>query len=397
MAKRTWVKGSAGFSLVEMMVALLFTLVLMAGMSSVFKGTLMTFTTSSEKLASARRNRMSLDLLYDDLNNAGMYLTDLTTSPALSDTNPAFYFNPGTQAKTVAEVLVANEQSGVNQGADELLFYMDEPLPFEGTLGTTGAKVAAQMVNEAVAPTTTDFTYTIACTDPTYAKQVTKGLAVIFKDSWETQYIKTATPSGSDVTIETEADPQAAITGRGASGLPSKFPHITASGLNPGTGIVFVRPAQMVRYSIRVMNLDPANTSALTPCLVRQQGAYNNTAFTPNPGGGLQIITENVTGFRVYLSADAGKNWVGGDGFNTWANIRTGLNAQLASSGREGFKSIDNDFNWIRSIPVLVRVDVTTRTTTRRAEYSSQSDKPAFKQQTQSVVMVPRHFGLTMN
>ena len=51
----------------------------------------------------------------------------------------------------------------------------------------------------------------------------------------------------------------------------------------------------------------------------------------------------------------------------------------------------------IRDNPILVRLDITTRTALQRGEYSSTGTTLAYKTLTQSLVMVPRHFGLTLN
>lgn len=394
MARSRSTKASLGFSLVELMVALVFTMVLMAGMSAVFKASLTTFATTGEKLASLRRNRMALDMVYDDLNNAGMYLTDLSNPPAVSSGNEAFYFLPD-----------PTKIPGVTQGADELYFYMDEPLPFEGTLRATQARTASSLVatGAAIDPAK-DFTYDIECDQQaTNAKLVKKGQVIIFKDFWELGYINNdPSPTGSRVTVTVGADPNAAINGSGLSGLPNKFQHIVQSGAVNGTGIVFIRPRQMVRYSIQTLNLDPASKLASTLCLVRDQGTYSTSGFTPDPvATPQQIITENVVGFRVYLSADSGRNWVGGPDYTSWAapskGVKAALEAQLQNFGRNGYTSIGTNLNWFRSIPVLVRVDVTTRTAVKRSEYSQAGDTLEYKQQVKSVVMVPRHFGLALN
>ncbi len=387
MAERNPRTSTRGFSLVELMIAVLFTMILMAGMAAVFRSTLTTFTATGEKLSAARRNRMSLDLLYDDLNNAGMYLTDLSTPPALSTANEAFYVLPDPKANAGTPI------PGVTGGADELYFYMDEPLPFEGTLKSSTAKTAAELVASGSAAGSADFTYTVNCGDATYAKQVTKGMVFIFKDSWETGYISSdPTTSTTDVTIVTGSDPTSAVTGRGSAGLPAKFQHIKGSS---GTGIVFIRPAQMVRYSLQALKLDPQNSAGTTLCLVRDQGTYSTAGFTADQPQ--QIVTENVVGFRVYVSTDSGRNWVGGAGYTDWAGIKAGINSQLVNSGRDGYTSLGSDLNWFRSTPVLVRVDVTTRTATQRAEYSATGKTLAYQENLQSVVMVPRHSGLTMN
>src|SRR5574344_1325703 len=116
---------SRGFSLVELLVAVLFTGLLMAGMATVFKASLGTFATSSEMLSSSRRNRMSLDMLYDDLNQAGALPTSLMLYPTVDPTIPPFIIRPN-QAYTGTDV--------TNPLTDELCFYYDEILPFAGTL-----------------------------------------------------------------------------------------------------------------------------------------------------------------------------------------------------------------------------------------------------------------------
>jgi len=375
-------RRSRGFSMVELLVALVFTMILMVGMGAVFKASLTTFHTAGEKLSSQRRNNMSLDLLGDDLNNAGMYLTDLANLPSVSSGNPPFQIVPNPSTIT-----------GVTQGADELYFYMDEPLPFDGTLTSSASstKSASELVASESAASSSDYTYTIDCHESAYAKQVAQGQTFIFKDAWDTGYVS-ATPvvSGTSVTVVAGASSSSAITGSGASGLPSKAKHIT------GSGVLFVKPAQLVKYSIQLLKLDPDSATGI-PCLVRDQGAYSTSGFTADSAL-RQVITENVAGFRVYLSADSGQTWVGGSAYSTWSAVRTALNAQLATYGRADYLTTANSEHWFRSIPVVVRVDVTTRTARQRTEYSdSTTPTLAYKEQTQSVVIVPRHFGLTMN
>jgi len=67
------------------------------------------------------------------------------------------------------------------------------------------------------------------------------------------------------------------------------------------------------------------------------------------------------------------------------------------SSGRPDHQTTRASEHWFRSIPTLVRVDVSTRTATQRTEYSDTPNTLAYKDLTQSLVFVPRHSGLTMN
>lgn len=397
MVKHRSFPRTSGFSLVEMLVAMVFTLVLMAGLSAVFKASLSTFYTSGEVLSSARRNRMSIDLLGDDLNAAGMYLVDLSVPPPVVATTPPFFILPN--------MPITGAGANDAQAADELYFYMDQPLPFEGALQAAAPQqTAAELVVSGVAPVAADNTYSVECLNVTYANQVKKGQVFIFKDFWETAYINAdPTVSGTVATVVAGPDPNATVTGTGSAGLPSKAKHL------PGSGIVFILPAQMVRYRVVLLQLDPLNANGI-PCLVRDQGVYNGAAFAATMPQ--QIITENVSGFKVYLSSN-GQDWAGlglpatttgfSAGWDASTGIRGLLDTQLASSGRPNFKTTRGSEHWFRSIPTLVRVDVSTRTATQRTEYSNapvDATHPpvaVYRDLTQSLVFVPRHSGLTMN
>ena len=262
--------------------------------------------------------------------------------------------------------------------------------------------------------------YTIECPTKAYADQVVEqakktdegGLVAIFKDFWEALHIIDASASGSDVTITTGETPNSDITGTGASGLPARTKH------NYGAGIVFAKPAQMVQYGIEMLELHPDGTRI--PCLVRRQGLYSVSGstidFTDNKRR--QIITENVSGFKVYLSVDGGRNWAGekkdpGSGFENGWNGANGIRSQIddrltggdglgGAAGRRSFKisGTRGDEHWFRSVPTLVRIDLTTRTAAKRVEYAAASNPDAptaeYRTLTQSLIFVPRHFGLPM-
>ncbi len=388
MAKPRFFKGPNGFSLVELLVALMFTMLLMAGMATVFKSSLSTFYTSGELLSSARRNRMSIDLLGDDLNAAQMYLLDLSIPPLVTAAMPPFFIVPN--------VPIPGAGVGDPQTTDELYFYLDQPLAFEGSLAGAGpARTAAELVMQGAAFQASDRTFDIECPEG-YASQIKQGQILIFKDSWEIAYIDTppGTPVGNRVTVVAGADAKAAMTGTGSAGLPSKAKHI------PGSGVVIMQPAQMVRYRVQMLQLDPTRAAGI-PCLVRDQGTYNGANFVADQPQ--QIVTENASGFKVYLSTNSGTSWaglgLGATGFDAgWdQGIRAQLDTQLASSGRPNFQTTRGDEHWLRSIPTLVRVDVTTRTATQRTEYANVPNTAAFRDLTQSLVFVPRHTGLTMN
>lgn len=383
----------AGFSLAELLVALVFTMVLMAGMANVYKASLSAFYTSGESLSSSRRNRMSVDLLVEDLNQAGMFLTDLSVPPAVSEAMPTFLILPNMH--------VDGHGDNDPDTTDELYFYVDQPLSFEGTLTAASTqRAAAELVAAETALTNADNTYTFSCDSVTYANQVAAGQVLILKDTWEAVSILSVTSSGSSAMVVTGPMPNASITGSGAAAPASRVRHLA------GSRVVPIQPAQMVRYRIQMLQLDPSSTTGI-PCLVRDQGGYSSTAFTASQAQ--QIIAENVAGFAVYLSSDGGQTWAGLDpatgakalysGYDAgWdTGIRTELDAQLMTSGRPGAKTTRIGPTWFRTIPVLVRADITTRTATRRSEYATNPTVAAFRLQTQSLILVPRHSGLVLN
>jgi hypothetical protein len=399
MGKRNRSLGSLGFSLVEMLVALVFTGLLMAGMSQVFKSSLSSFYTSGEVLSSSRRNRMAMDMLYDDLNTSAMYLTSLSSPPmGISATNPVFYI--------LRNMPVASPGPDDPATADQLFFYMDQPLSFEGRITVAGNSAAEIIANQAGVATADDSKFVIDCGDLSYAKQVKVGQSFILKDSWETLYVSAVdAPTTSVVTVTAGANPNVGIMGTGAAGTPSRFKHI------PDSRVLFYSPGQMVRYSIKMKKLDPQIPNGI-PCLVRDQGNYNALGFVADAN--LEsIITENVAQFRAYVSVDSGATWAGLDGTTglpksyaatdldtCWTKgIRAELDAKLATVGRADYTTTAGNEHWFRKIPALVRIDITTRTAVKRAEYANSAvpTATAYKNTVQSLVVVPRHFGLPIN
>ena len=401
MVKPSFIRNAKGFSLVELLVALLFTSFLMAGLAAVFKASLSTFYTSGENLSNVRRNRMSIDLLSEDINLAGMYLTDLAAPPMTLEGAPPFYILPNQLIDN------ANPDNGDPRTSDELYFYLDEPLPFEGTLKAAPVEqTAAHMVLDALegkeSNPSSNF-YTVDCSKNDYAELVKEGQVAIFKDFWEAVYVVGLTrPSETSVSFRAGAAPNAGITGSGPSGLPSRASHIVNT-----TKVLFVKPAQMVRYRIEMVELDPI--AGAIPCLVRDQGVYawDGSGFKPAPGIMQQIITENVSGFKVYLSVNGGVEWAGrgfedaGGNFETGWNSSTGIRGlidkQLRESPHPIIPSTRGHEHWFRSVPTLVRVDVTTRTATKRTEFSESNQELAHRELTQSLIFLPKHFGLPMN
>jgi Tfp pilus assembly protein PilW len=381
--------------MVEMLVALVFTMVLMAGMATVFKASLSTLFTSGEALSNVRRNRLSVDLLGQDLDTACMTL-DMTTPPPYSDTCPDFYVLPNMPITGVP----ASPAVGDPTSADQLYFYVDQPLPFQATLHTG-------FLGPVHLPS-----LTFDCAgSATYAGMVASGQFFVLQDAYEVGAIGTTTVTGSQVVVQTVA-----ATNPNGYDPTGDFIHNHMATSN----VLIYQPAQMVRYSVQYLMLNPnASDGNLIPCLVRDQGNYSTSGFTATQPQ--QIITENVTGFKVYLSVspnlvatnDAGA-WAGspttqGSGFTDmagWNSLLLGttspqaasITTQLAAKAPNAIAPASDPY-WFRDNPVLVRVDLTTRTAAQRTEYigvnnASAATGAAYKLLTQSLIFVPRHSGL---
>lgn len=386
-----------------MLVALVFSLFLMAGLASIFKASIGSFATASETISSGRRNRMAMDLLSDDLNMAGMVPSDLFGYPRnISTTNPAFRITPN----------VAYTGTDADAKADMLDFYYDNVLPFDGSLDVTLTPTSVQVANGG--ETTDNKEFTITFRDADQAAQVESAftahpISIFFKSAGWGRMLTSATASGKVVTakLATASDFRGSGTAEGAT-----FTNAAVK----DTDVTLIQPGRYVRYSIKPQSLDPdpANSTIKTPCLVREEVTYSSTSTTPFATPDSTItVAENVTGFKVYLSGDGGKTWAGMDNstgkpdmsLTDWSEI-TGpgagaatptLNWQFASGtvkARTGMNSTDMNTFWFREIPTLVRVDITTRTVNKRTEYTSTLNTSDYKTQTQSLIMTPRHFGL---
>ncbi len=387
--------------MVELLVALVFMGVLMSGLAAVFKSSLGTFTGSRDSIASLRKNRMTLDLLYDDLNSAGMYLAQVSTYPGeVTGDNEPFRVEPDVfENKEASDPLKAK--------SDALYLYYDEPLPFEAKV--TSSEVLSQLSwVDSRAQGKDTIAVALDCgteananlfkkvIDDAAGASPTTNPKVLFRSGFETLPIKLSSASvlGSVIGFELEVNkgkdwnPMTGATGTKDIIETERF---------VGDPVMFLNQGQNFCYRISEENLDPGDAAKKTPCLVRLQGNYDGGSFKYSQK---VVLVEDVSRFKVYLSADFGKTWVGLDGTlpADWAAIKTGLNGQLSKTGRDGVSNVNASYHWFRDIPVMVRVDLTMRSSTKRTEYAKSLDgqkKPiaSYQERTQSLVILPRHFG----
>ncbi|WP_005033750.1 PilW family protein [Holophaga foetida] len=381
---------TGGFSLVELLVALLFTSLLLAGMAKVFASSVKTFNTTNEVIGIQQNSRWAFDQINDDISQAGFIFPERTLPTSiLNGAEPLFRIVPD-QAVT-GLLRVSDSNPGATEAevlnADVLQFFTDVPLPIQGTwaIDTPGDDPNPGGIS-ATAPTSAAVTCTVGAVGDLQAGDVEIILDSGENGKWEHPLV--ASTSGTSITFETDA---------------VKLANYAASVMNPGitlshkagVPVYFVRPAQLVRYSVQALALDPSHNTVRVPCLVRQQAAYPIGGTVDWTTAASQVVAEDVAAFRVDISFDGGVSWARSGAAN-WGAIQTNANVQLATSGMAGFTSITDTSNidWFRSIPCLLRVDITTRTAMRREEYNTAQGARAYRTRTQTLMIAPRNFGV---
>ena len=386
----------AGFSLVELLVAVVFMSLLMAGTAAVFKTSLGSYVASAEKASSGRQNSSALNLLFDDLNCAGMTPSSLTVAPStVTATNPAFYITPN----------VAFASTDVpSPVTDQLYLYYDRFLPYQMS-AATALQSTGQWVSSGTTPVNTfsiNFNNgegALAASEFSTAQTAGMGMDILFQSNGNCYPIQSLASTG-----------QLVFSSQTPVGI-----HTSNAEVPVGSVINLIVPANYICYSIQPCLLDPSHPTTYTPCLVRNLIAYPANAATPASWASpvtSTIIADNVTAFHVGLSADGGKTWAGLDpATGTWSTsaaawsdltgpstgaISPTLNYQLANLNPVGMAaesvSAGGTF-WFRQYPLLVRIDLTTRTLNKRTEYAT-ATTANYKYQTRTMILTPRHFGL---
>jgi len=369
---------------VELLVALVFTAILMAGMFKVFQASTSTFASLSETLAIQRSARWGLNLLQEEVLQTGFLLPPYMT-PSLNPTSPSAQ-PPLLMQKT--DYIPPDETVPV----DELQMVIDMPLNVGGaltkatTLGDTALSVSI----------------------PSGAPEIRDGDVLMMMDSnWEVFTVTGATTDTVAISTATTATPLQDAYGNQVQ--PFRHPSV---GLphRATAEFTFFRPMTVVRYTVVPRKLDPSDPAGVVPCLVRQRRPLNvdpSVIWAPDKNtvqADEQILLEGVTGFRVDWSLDGGKTWLraGGSG-DDWASVRSAVNTALTSSPSPvvkqslGVTNLQDPF-WPRYVPVLIRLDVSTRTRIKRTEYNPVLDpnnpQATYRTRTETLLLSPRNLGL---
>ncbi|HET6329536.1 MAG TPA: hypothetical protein VFF76_01995 [Holophagaceae bacterium] len=390
-----------GFSLVELLIALVFVSFLMAGMLRIYGSAIQGFAAANESAKAQRDNRWAQENLSDDLQAAG-YFFFYAGRPAVSgisvssgSQNPLMLFPGQTITNKAADP--ANPSASPTSETitfDELQFLRDDILPVT-------AQLSAQPVGSG------SISVTLSNGD---LSQVKAGDFAVLMDAAPYQMVLISAAPGSGTTgtvpLSTAAvqDPN---TGAVISSSVLSLSH------QAGVDVVFVRTYQVVRYTVMPLSLDPSNTAATVPCMVRDEATYPGSGALiawPAPTATAAqlaaanvtrtVIAENVTGLRFDMSLDQGATWTrGADWTTTQANLNAKLSALASAPGNAGVgyaTTTTDPINplWYRNAPLLFRADVTTRTVLKRTDYSATANVAAYRSRTQTFLVQPRNFGL---
>jgi prepilin-type N-terminal cleavage/methylation domain-containing protein len=370
---------TAGFSLVELLVAVVLVSLLMAGMFNIFRSTASNFQTSIETLGMQRNARWGLTVLQDEVLNAGFLLpprivSQLSTDPSAQ---PPVYMGPTTYTP-----------DGATEPVDEIQFVMDLPLNIQGTLS---ADVDA-------------YKDTLSVDIPSGSSLLQADDIMFIQDS-ASAFLLVDSADASTVKIKTGTSADAYGDDTSKGGLIDFSLH---SPHKLGATVTFIRPLQVIRYTVVPRKLDPSDPDAVVPCLVRQMQPLTGNAgaiWAPDPAtpvAGEQIILEGVTGFKVDWSLDGGKAWLIRDGLSSgaWTDTRTYVDKVIKDSTNrfvKQSKGVDDpsDPFWPNYLPVLMRIDVETRSRIRRTEYNpSDPTASAYRTRRETLMLSPRNFAL---
>lgn len=370
---------SKGFSLVELLVAMVFLSILMAGMFRIFAASLSNSMTANESINIQRAARWGLTLLQDDILQAGYQVPPrlMTIIDTSATAQPPILM----QATTYTP-------PGSTRAVDELQFIMDIPLEVQGTLAADVAVGAT----------------TVAVTIPYGASLIQPGDVMFVQDSnWE--LLKISTASSSAITIDTSAGAVVNALGDDRESLV----RTAFGGLHKNKApFAVLRQEQVVRFTVVPRSLDPGDATATTPCLVRQSRPLSvspatiwapTTTAVPAAPATEEILLEGVTDFRVDWSLDGGKTWIRATAGDIWNGIRTAVNTALTGSSspfvkQAGGLSNPADPFWLNYSPLLIRIDVETRTRIQRSEYDATGTAAAFRTRRETLMLSPRNFAL---
>lgn len=371
-----------GFSLVELLVALVFTSLLMAGMFRIFQASASQFTSQLETMGIQRRARFGLLWLQDDLFQAGYHFPPGVEGALTGSGQDPLTIGTGSTKVTTTDPAGNTVDLGF---PDELQVYMDIPLGVEGSLS------AAAKYGDS----------SLSVTVPSGASTLQDGDIAWIQDSQPYEFfLVTPSVSGTDVTLAIKGGPGGgtltdALGNDVAAG--GAHPIVTSQAHFANAPVTFIRPQQVVRYTIQSLKLD-AETTANTPCLVRQTRSLSSTTWSDPT-----ILMDGVTRFALDWSLDGGKTWVrqaNGLTASDWSDVKTATDTAFKAQGSPLTKSLPGGLSsitdpiWFNYVPVTLKVELETQTQIKRTDYTSVSNTADYRTRRQTILISLRNSSL---
>jgi hypothetical protein len=352
-------KGRSAFSLLELLVALVFMGLLLGGMFRIYLAGLESWARVNQGLTAQRALRWAMDRIAEDLRMMGY----LFPPPEYRTLGLAAGADPALQG---GFMLVPGRCDG--QTEDQLSFVMDPP-PLQAELG--GA-IAAGGPGEAGAPT-------LILLRPARALGLEAGdLLVVAGEHCE--FVRVAQP---EPLVPGRTGLVRVVRCDGAAGPAFHHPH------GAGALVQVVRALRVVRYAVVRLPREPgrkARDASGVPCLVRFEAAYAGNRAAPRwdrmleahhgREGSHEVVAENVACFRVDFSPDG--RFPGIRGADD-AAIVGNLNARAQAA----------DPLWFRKAGGLIQVRLELR-----APRPGSADPRGEPRRGQTLLIAPRNFGL---
>jgi hypothetical protein len=392
--------STAGFSLVEMLVAMMFIGILSAGMMRIYSTNLAGFQRVNDNIGSQRRGRWALATLQDDVESIGFFafvgFNNLAAGnfSVASGTQEPFMILPGPTPVLITGPDPNNlggplKAANLPTNPDELQYVSDLSLPIQANLDPNGVSTT---------------TLTLTTTSGSIADLQPGDIVAIMDGNFE-QFLVSNTTGTKTVNVDLTGTTLAqTMGGMYQLNLPGSKTHV---GTPP---LAFYRPSVVTRYSIQAQSWDPSNPLITIPCLMRQQ--------TPYPAGGTlvnwaavpgTVVAENIEGFHVDLSFNGGNTWrtttdgtFGGTRV-PWgdppspcivSNITSALVPAFVATGKP-CRDTANPL-WFRTYPFLIRMDIVSRSAAPRSESTNQVGKADYVRRTQTLLVSPRNFGFSL-
>lgn len=406
--------GKEAFSLVELLVALVFLGLLLGGLSQVYVQGLKTCARLHDGLRAQRSLRLAMARLSEDLQMAGFFYPppELRSLPweaggGVGRLRPFLLLpsRPISRLLDGAFVPATLADDPYEPGpwtADEVSLVMDLPLQVPATLASGLPQAEGEVgpkPSEAPSAPSESPPEPVTMAAPTWVWVKVKRRAAL--EPGDLLLLREARFEWAVVQEAVVLRPRGAVAVPVRPVRDASRPSAWGAAHAAGSRVAFIRPLRVVRYAVVYLSLD--GPRALTPCLVRFETAYPPGGAQPRWAGLLtqprtlagtvEVVAEHVTGLRLDLALGGGFPGIRGpDEATTAANLAEALRGQ----GTEGSGLSPDDPLWFRKAAGTLQITLATRSPHPRPEYAVPGGaRPCgFLHRTQTWLLTPMNFGL---